>query len=116
MSVAAHKLSGGLREDDDLRVLDGEDGVGSAASVVVVSCCGDTVGDAFLQKVHGLLAVWDHVLGQVWLEEQNVEKYKQGSYTFWPMVFQAFKPKFHDQTFCEISVYTWKRKIILYLN
>lgn len=43
--------------DDDLCVLDGEDGVGSAAGIMVVGCCGDAVGNAFLQKVHGLLAV-----------------------------------------------------------
>jgi len=30
----------------------------------------------------------------------------QGSYTFWSMDFQDFKPNFHDQT--EISVLTWK--------
>lgn len=51
--------------DADLRVLDGEDGVRSAAGIVVVSCRGDSVGDALLQKVHGLLAVRHHVLGQV---------------------------------------------------
>lgn len=44
-------------DGDDLRVLDAEDGVGSAAGVVVVGCRGDSVGDAFLQQVHGLLAV-----------------------------------------------------------
>lgn len=41
----------------DLCVLDGEDGVGSAAGVMVVGCCRDSVGDAFLQKVHGLLTI-----------------------------------------------------------
>lgn len=52
-------------DGDHLRVLDAEDGVGSAAGVVVVGCRGDSVGDAFLQQAHGLLAVGDHVLRQV---------------------------------------------------
>ncbi len=60
-------LFGGLREFNDLCVLHGEDGVGSAAGIVVVGCCRDAVGDAFLQQFHGLFAVWDHMLRQVWL-------------------------------------------------
>lgn len=57
--------------DDDLCVLDGKDGMGSAAGIMVVGCRGDAVGNALLQKVHGLFAVWDHMLWQVWLEKCN---------------------------------------------
>lgn len=48
--------------DIDLCVLDGEDGMGSAAGIMVVGGCSDAVGDALLQKVHGLFAVCDHML------------------------------------------------------
>lgn len=50
---------------DDLCVLDGEDGVRSAAGVVVVGRRRDAVGDAFLQKIDGLLAACDNMLRQI---------------------------------------------------
>lgn len=56
---------------DDLCVLDGEDGVRSAAGVVVVGRRRDAVGDAFLQKIDGLLAACDNMLRQIWWEKEE---------------------------------------------
>lgn len=61
----------GVERDDDLCVLDSEDGMGPAAGIVVVGCCCDSVGNALFQKLHGLLVVCDHMLWQVWWERNR---------------------------------------------
>lgn len=89
----------GAGRNPDLCVLDGKDGVGSAAGIVVVGCRGDAVGNAFLQKVHGLLAVWHHMLRQVWLDRERermrqnpgiMSRYTKNS-TKQPLRFYIFK-------------------------
>lgn len=59
---------------DDLCVLDGEDGVRSATGVVVVCRRRDAVGDSFLQKIDGLLAVCDDMLRQIWRHREEQDK------------------------------------------
>lgn len=57
VTILVWMLADWRAERGDLCVLDAEDGMGSAAGIMVVGCRRDSVSDAFLQKAHGLFAV-----------------------------------------------------------